>query len=242
MKIDEITSLDVNTVGGGETPPSAGLTSNALPEVQSVKAENSQTGVSTKNAPFANEKPTENQKDSLHWYTLRTTYGREKKAYDYMVSKGVTAFLPTINRVKLIDGKRKEVTESRLPNIFFAYGTEDQVKAYVYDNVNLPFLRFYYRHEHSGKRIEKTPMIVPNNQMESLRIICEAEAEDIIVSGTDIPKFETGQMVRVVEGQFKGVVGRVARYQGQQRVGVTIDGLLTIATTYIPTVFLEMIE
>lgn len=241
MKIDETTSLDVNTAGGGETPPSAGLTSNALPEVQTVKAENSQTGVSTKNALFTTKKSTNNQKDSPHWYALRTTYGREKRAYDYMVSKGVNAFLPTITNVKLIDGKRKNVTESRLPNIFFAHGTEEQIKTYVYDNVNLPFLRFYYRHEHSGKRIEKTPMIVPDNQMESLRIICETEAEDIIVSGTDIPKFETGQMVRVLEGQFKGVVGRVARYQGQQRVGVTIDGLLTIATTYIPTVFLKKI-
>ena len=241
MKIDETASLDVTTVGGGETPPRNGLASIAPPEIRSLKAKNSQTGVSTKNALSANEKPTDNQKDSLHWYALRTTYGREKKAYDYMVSKGVTAFLPTINSVKLINGKRKEVTESRLPNIFFAYGTEDQIKTYVYDNVNLPFLRFYYRHEHICGKTEKSPMIIPNNQMESLKIICEAEAEDIIISGTDIPKFETGQMVRVVEGQFKGVIGQVARYQGQQRVGVTIDGLLTIATTYIPTAFLKKI-
>ena len=242
MKIDETTSLDVNTAGGGETPPSAGLTSNALPEVQSVKAKNSQTGVSTRNALFTTKKSTNNQKDSPHWYALRTTYGREKKAYDYMVAKGVDAFLPTINSVKLIDGKRKNVTESRLPNIFFAHGTEEQIKTYVYDNVNLPFLRFYYRHEHSGKRIEKTPMIVPDNQMESLRIICEAEAEDIIVSGTDIPKFESGQMVRVVEGQFKGVVGRVARYKGQQRVAVIVDELVTVITAYVPTLFLKSID
>lgn len=141
----------------------------------------------------------------------------------------------------MINGKRKSVTESRLPNIFFAYGTEEEIKAYVYDNVNLPFLRFYYRHKHEGKKIEKTPMIVPDNQMKSLKIICTAEAEDIIISTDDILKFEKGQMVRVVEGAFKGVEGIVARYQGQQRVGINIDGLLTIATTYIPTAFLKII-
>ena len=85
-------------------------------------------------------------------------------------------------------------------------------------------------------------MIVPDNQMESLRIICEAEAEDIIVSGTDIPKFESGQMVRVVEGQFKGVVGRVARYKGQQRVAVIVDELVTVITAYVPTLFLKSID
>ena len=50
MKVDEWTSEDVHTLGGGEFPPCAGLTSNALPEAQStVSAESSQTGVSTSN-------------------------------------------------------------------------------------------------------------------------------------------------------------------------------------------------
>ena len=42
-------------------------------------------------------------------------------------------------------------------------------------------------------------------------------------------------MVRIIDGKFKGVVGRVARYQGQQRVGIVIDGMLTVATAYVPT-------
>ena len=242
MKVDEIASPDVNTVGGGETPPSAGLTSNALPEVQSYVAKNSHTGVSTKNALSTTKKSSNNQKEPQLWYALRTTYGREKKAYDYMTAKGITAFLPTVNTIKMINGKRKSVTESRLPNIFFAYGTEEEIKAYVYDNVNLPFLRFYYRHKHEGKKIEKTPMIVPNSQIDSLKIICEAEAEDIIISHTEIPKFEKGQVVRIIDGAFKGVVGRIARYQGQQRVAVVMDELVTICTAYIPSAFIETIK
>lgn len=242
MKVDEIASPDVNTVGGGEIPPSAGLTSNALPKVQSHVAKNSQTGVSTKNALSTTKKSSNNQNEPQFWYALRTTYGREKKAYDYMTAKGITAFLPTVNTIRMINGKRKSVTESRLPNIFFAYGTEEEIKAYVYDNVNLPFLRFYYRHKHEGKKIEKTPMIVPTSQIDSLKIICEAEAEDIIISHTEIPKFEKGQVVRIIDGAFKGVVGRIARYQGQQRVAVVMDELVTICTAYIPSAFIETIK
>lgn len=45
MKIDECTPENVHTVGGGETPPSAGLTPNALPETQSnANTESSKTG------------------------------------------------------------------------------------------------------------------------------------------------------------------------------------------------------
>ena len=242
MKVDEWTSEDVHTSGGGEFPPRAGLTSNALPEAQStVSAESSQTGVSTRSVHILSKSKVQKEEDIPHWYALRTTYGREKKAYDYMTAKGILAFYPTTETVKLIKGKRKVVTESRLPNIFFAYGTEEQLKSFVYDNVNLPFLRFYYRHEHVGSRAIKTPLIVPNYQMESLKIICEAEASDIIVSLSSVPNFKSGQMVRVVDGAFKGVVGRVKRWQGQQRVGVIIGDMATFATAYVPSAFLEKI-
>ena len=242
MKVDEWTSNDGHTLGGGEFPPCAGLTSNALPEAQStISAESSQTGVSTKNALLPTKPKVQREADIPHWYALRTTYGREKKAFDYLTVKGIMAFYPTTNVVKLIKGKRKVVTESRLPNIFFAYGTEEQLKEYVYDNVNLPFLRFYYRHYHEGNKIIKTPLIVPDNQMDSLKIICAADADNTFVSLVKVPKFEKGQLVRVIDGAFKGVTGRVARWQGQQRVGVVVDDLVTMATAYIPSALLEKI-
>ena len=243
MKVDEWTSEDVHTPGDGELPPCAGLTSNALPEAQStVSAESSQAGVTTRSVHILSKSKVQKEDEILHWYALRTTYGREKKAYDYMTAKGITAFYPTTSVVKLIKGKRKVVTVSRLPNIFFAYGTEEEIKTFVYDNVNLPFLRFYYRHIHIGRKIEKTPMIVPNYQMDSLKIICAADADNTIVTLDEVPKFEKGQLVRVVDGAFKGVIGRVARWQGQQRVGVVVDELVTVCTAYVPSAFLEIVE
>lgn len=245
MEIYERTSQDVCAEGGVRKPPCVGLTSNALPEARNiVSSTSSQTGVSTKSAfsGITSKRICSKEKSVPHWYALRTTYGREKKAYDYMVARGVTAFYPTKDVVKLVKGKRKIITESRLPNIFFAYGTEEEIKTYVYDNVNLPFLRFYYRHLHIGNKIEKVPMIVPDYQMNSLKIICEAEAENTIVSQVGIPKFEKGQAVRVVDGAFKGVVGKVARWHGQQRVAVVVDDLVTAVTAYVPSAFLEKIN
>ena len=219
-----------------------GLTSNALPEAKNKNlADSSDTGVSTHCIHKKVKNPAKNPKEQQNWYALRTTYGREKKAYDYLVAKGVSAFYPTIKVMKEIRGQRKVVTESRLPNIFFAFGTEEEIKSYVYDNVNLPYLRFYYRHMHEGARITKSPLIVPQNQIEGLKIICESEADDILYVPEEVQKFKEGQMVRVIDGKFKGVTGRVARYQGQQRVAIIIDGGFTMATAYLPTAFLEYI-
>ena len=243
MKVDECT-IDVRASVEGDNLPCVGLTSSALPEAQSsARAESSQTGVSTRNVPSANELPTiKRAKNTPHWYALRTTYGREKKAYDYLVSNNVKAFYPTIKTVKNVEGQRTAVEESRLPNIFFAYGKEDEIKSFVYDNVNLPYLRFYYRHIHKGARISKEPLIVPDYQIEGLKIICASQAEDIILELSEIKQFKVGQKVRIIDGIFKGVVGKVARYRGQQRVAIVIDGLLTIASAYVPSAFIEIID
>lgn len=232
------------TVGDKQSPQCAGLTSNALPKVQeSNKPMNSQTGVSTNSTLTAtNADHNDKSQDAPHWYALRVTYGREEKAYDYLVSKNVEAFYPTIDTVKVVDGKRKVIKESRFPNIFFARGTENEIKAFVYDNVNLPYLRFYYRHTHVGNKIVNVPLIVPDSQMNSLKIICTADTDNILASTEEIEKFKYGQKVRIKDGKFKGVVGMVARYHSQQRVGMIIDGLLTVCTAYVPSAFLESVE
>ena len=271
MKFADNASIDDNTHGGGEIPPCTGLTPDALPEVQAPHEEaNSQTGVSTRNAlSGTDDKPSGETKPALtiprceggrangstplktlrrkpkevpHWYALRVTYGREKKAYDYLVGKHVEAYYPTIKTVKEVDGKRKTVEESRLPNIFFARGTEEEIKSFVYDNVNLPHLRFYYRHTHEGVRLIKEPLIVPDYQIEGLKIICASEAEDVIIVPPEIQKFQAGQTVRVIDGVFTGVIGKVARYHGQQRVAIIIEGLPTIASAYVPSAFVEIIH
>lgn len=242
-KVVKWASEDVPTPGDShDAAPSAGLASNVLPEAQgSDSATSSPTGVSTRYALLRTTPHRQKPTDIPHWYALRTTYGREKKAYDYLIAKGVTAFYPTTPVVKLVKGKRKVVAESRLPNIFFAHGTEEQIKSFVYDNVNLPFLRFYYRHVHVGSRVEKIPMVVPDYQIDSLKIICAAENDNTIMSLVEIPKFASGQLVRVIDGAFAGVTGRVARYQGQQRVAVVVDGLITACTAYIPSAFMQML-
>lgn len=82
-------------------------------------------------------------------------------------------------------------------------------------------------------------MIVPDYQMESLKIISAVYTDNTIVSLVKIPKFEKGQLVRVTYGAFKVVVGRVARWQGQQRVAVVVEELVTVVTAYVPSAFLE---
>lgn len=230
---------DVKCTGGNkQKPPYAGLASDVFPEVQKpLMANSSDLGVSTRNAQLGSR-----PNITSHWYALRTTYNREKKANEFFIAHNIETFYPTLKKVKLINGKKVTLEVSRIPNVFFAYGTEEEMKTFVYDNVNLPFLRFYYQRTRLGNKIIKTPLIVPDSQINSLKIICASDADDIITSTEEIVRFKEGQLVRIIDGKFKGVVGIIARYQSQQRVGIIIDGLLTVCTAYVPSAFLEVIK
>lgn len=234
-------STDIDLQHGvinGETTqtPSIGLASEALPDVQQpCPDKGSPTGVSTRNALSSTHK-------KHHWYVLRATYGRELKAYQDITEDHGTAFCPTVIEQQIINGKRKAIEVSRFPNILFAFGTEEEIQKYVYDKKRYPYLRFYYRHRHEGQRIIKEPLIVPDSQMRSLQIICYSEANDIVLIPQEaITKFQQGEHVRITEGTFAGVEGYVARFYGQQRVAVIIEGLASIATAYVPNAFLKKI-
>jgi transcription antitermination factor NusG len=235
MNVENITSGGKQQAERQSPPPRTEATLRALPKVrQSSNDKDSQTGVSTRNALSGTNQ-------TKGWYVLRTTYGRERKAHAYITQNKGISFCPTTHIVKEINGKRKEIEVSLIPNLLFAYGTEKEIQQYVYDNTHLPYLRYYYRQVLNGTKVIRQPLTVPDADMESFRLICEQEKQDIVVQATEVTKFKTGQRVRVIFGPFAGVEGRVARFKGQQRVGIVINGLLTVTTAYVPNGFLEVI-
>jgi transcription antitermination factor NusG len=53
--------------------------------------------------------------------------------------------------------------------------------------------------------------------------------------------YKSGELVKVIDGPFVGVKGRVARISGQQRVVISLTHIGYISTAYIPTAFLQKI-
>ena len=172
---------------------------------------------------------THRSQSKAHWYTLRCTYGRERKAYDFFAKEGFKAFYPVITT---LNPNKESTKELSIPNILFVYGTFEQLKVYVYNNnqSDTKYLRFYYN---KGYNADQEPMIIPERQMASLMKICEIDADDKHLEPFVVEKFKNGSLVRITEGPYKGIEGVVRRYKGQQRLGVVIDNLFTITTSYI---------
>ena len=226
-----------------ENSSHVGLTPSVLPEVHDgTSRKDSDTGVSTRNVLPATAIPMLDASKKAQWYVLRTTYGREQKACDYLSAQDIEVFYPTVTNLKEVQGNRKYVRESRLPNLFFAYGTERRLTPLVQRNPEAPYLRFYCHYYRESGTLRRQPIIVPQRQMDSLMKICAAEDKRTEIFAETIHKFEKGKKVRIIDGPFCGVEGTVARFKGEQRVGVIIGDILTAVTAYIPSIFLEVIE
>lgn len=191
-------------------------------------------------------KQTFSTSEEKHWYALRLAYANEakiRKVYDSIVSDKtvkVKGFFPTLIQYKKVGGKIEKAETCRFNNIFFIYGTFNQLSHFVYDNHNYKHLRFYSRHYNDGRN--NVPIIVPDKQIRSLQIICNSNSNDVIVIEDIVKKFEKGQKVIIREGEFAGVAGIVSRFAGHQRVGIVIGSSFTITTAYIPSAFLECVE
>lgn len=217
---------------GGKTPSSARLTSCTSPEVRSDAAENSQTGVSSDYA----------QEEKEQWFVLRATYGRTNQALDALRAKNVETYLPMHYVIKEIDGKRKLIHEPLLPNIIFARMTRQKTHDFVKEPASTAKWLKYYMDK--TKPVEwstgkNPPVTIPDNEMLNFIRLTSVNSEHIMVLPPERCHFKSGDLVRIIEGAFTGIIGRVARAAGQQRVVVEIEGLCNIATAYIPNDFMQ---
>ena len=175
------------------------------------------------------------------WYVLRATYGREKKAYDYIVNDGTVAYLPLRYIEKRVLGRKKRILAPLLPNILFVYAEKSKIDEYVKQTPELSFLRYYFNHLETDANGTNPPLTIAYSEMNNFIDVTSVDDTHLKVVDLSQCHFKSGDKVRITGGAFAGVQGYVARVAGQQRVVVTIEGLCSVATAYIPTAFIETI-
>ena len=87
-------------------------------------------------------------------------------------------------------------------------------------------------------------MVVPDGEMEQFIHIASQVEEDICYYRPDELPLAQGQYVRVIGGQFNGVVGQLIKIVGkrQKRLVLQIESLLAIAVTIENPKYLELIK
>ena len=221
------TLSNVETGRGQAKPPSVRVAPDTIP-----KAKSSQTGVSVRYVPTPDKK----------WYVFRASYGREDKASDYIVEDGTFVYIAKRYARKSVNGKQKKVLETLIPNLLFVYTSEEKAEEYVKNTPALSYLTYYYNHFELDETQKNPPLTVSRKEMENFIIATCNKSEHLKFVDEEQCHFKGGEIVKVNDGLFKGVEGRVARVSGQQRVIVTLSQVGLVSTAYVPTAFLTIIS
>ena len=218
------TLSNVTTQETGLMASCVGLTSNVLPN-------DNAKGVSVRYAFDANKR----------WYVLRITYNRLDKAQDSIDINKAEVYLPLHYVVKVINGKKKRLKEPLLPNILFVYTTKDYIESVVKDPAN-DYITYYYNHFAKDNYGNNPPLTVRYSEMMNFIRLTSIDNEHIFTVEPEHCHYKSGDIVRVTQGQFTGVVGKVVRVAGQQRVAVNVEGVCTVVTAYIPNDFMIILS
>ena len=203
-----------------------GLASYAFPSVKS-----SRTGVSVEYVPAPHK----------IWYVYRILYGHTMQVADYLIEHGTYAYVAMVWRDVRREGRKHRVLAPLL-NLVFAYLTEAEARQYVEDTPQLKYITFYYDHFKIAIGGGNPPLVVQDKDMERLVRATSLHDEHVMAVSPDRCRFLSDEQVRVTDGPFEGIVGRVVRVARQQRVAIEIRGLNALITTaYIPTSFLEKV-
>ena len=221
------TLSNVETRRGEAEPPGVRLIPDTIPEVKSSK-----TGVSVRYVPTSGKS----------WYVFRASYGREDRASDFIVEDGTFVYIAKRYTRKIVNGKRKKVLESLIPNLLFVYTTEEKAEEYTKDTPAISYLTYYYNHFEKNEEQKNPPLVVPCKEMENFILATCKNSEHLRFVEESQCHYKGGETVKIIDGLFKGVEGKVARVSGQQRVIVTISKVGLVSTAYIPTAFIQIIE
>ncbi len=211
-----------------------GLTSDVILKVQSCKKnENSNIGVSSFCIPVENNQ----------WYVLRATYNRVEKGLDLLKHNVADIYLPKHYRLKQINGEKKRVYEPLIPNMIFVYSSKDKLEKLFKDYNELSHFHFYRDKTKSVDFIDKKnpPMIIPYHEMLNFIKLTSVKNEHIMLVEPKHCHYKSGDIVRIIDGDFVGIEGRVARVAGQQRVVIEMKGICFVATAYIPSAFISIV-
>ncbi len=145
-----------------------------------------------------------------NWYAVYTRPRNEKKVNDKLQEKGIETFLPLVKRTRQWKDRKKKVDMPLFNSYLF---------------VKIEYKNRYPVLETNGVvkivNFNGVPAVVPDWQIESLRRMITFP-ERIRLENYMRP----GELVKVIEGPFAGMQGTIKHLKGEDRLVISIDGIL----------------
>jgi len=147
------------------------------------------------------------------WYACYTRSRHEKQVEVLLAQKGIQSYLPVVPQLRQWKDRKKMVAWPLFPSYVFARFTLRE----VHDVLVVPGVSTIVR-------VDGRPTPIPDEELANVRRFASAVAETGVVPKVR-PLIREGAWVRIVEGPFLGVEGRVIERRGRSRVLVGLAAI-----------------
>ena len=169
------------------------------------------------------------KKNSKNWYVLRTKSNLEKRVAQHLTKNGWEIFFPTVTTIRQWSDRKKKVTVPLIPSVLFVHCTQIELQ-YTYGEYGVLTIL----------KLENKPAIVREVEISNLKILVN-QVEGVEISFQK-PTIAIGQLVKVVEGPFMGMIGESLFLNGKQRIKVRITSLQTECIVNVPLSAVRVLE
>ncbi len=159
-----------------------------------------------------------NNTELKHWFAFYTKPHHEFKAQKQFEALEINYYLPTIEVVKHWKDRKKKIVEPLFRSYIFVYGDEKERLIALQQPSIVRTICF------NGK-----PSIIPDYQIENLKIMLEKSPEVFITN-----QIEYGDSVKVIDGPFKGIIGKVKVISKEKWLAISIDLLQRSVLVRLP--------
>ncbi|WNV10111.1 transcription termination/antitermination protein NusG [Tardiphaga sp. 709] len=146
-----------------------------------------------------------------HWYVLEVRPGRDAMVMRTFRRNKIDAYSPQIRRTEIVHGRKREVVVPLFPGLIMLPDYESLLNPRLFDGVIgfVTFGDFFMRLRPDGP-----------DGMEQIRRI---EAICNVPLSKRKRMFNTGQLVRVVDGPFAAFSGQIERLDSKGRLSVLVN-------------------
>jgi len=170
-----------------------------------------------------------------HWYAFKVFYNKVFEVEATIRKMHIETYFPVVKSFKFSGEVRKTVVKPAISSLIFVRCASDVVLQLQQDLSGRVML---YTHVTDGVRL---PSPIDEEEMRIFKLVTSVEDERLQYLDVGSVNYKEGQKVNVLDGPYKGCSGYIKRIKGNRRLLVAVEGLALVATSYIPSEFLEKI-
>jgi len=173
-----------------------------------------------------------NSTGNTKWYALKVFYNKVNPIIEQLNIDGFQSYIP----MHLVENKNHNGYEKKplISSLLFINVTEEYA-GFIQQKFDQQMM-FYKMMD------RKTPAIIPDSQMRNFILCTSIQESGHLEVIADRPDYHQGERVRVIKGTFQGLEGVIKRIKKDRKLIVAIQGVVAVATEYIPRDFLERID